>query len=94
MIIMTIKEIKTKRLTLIRVTGEILEYEINKLSLPNTLSRIIMPENWPHETLTKEVSEIFLSLFKEKRLFSFYWILNDSSGNKNLIRSGGWIFCP
>ncbi|MBP2132505.1 RimJ/RimL family protein N-acetyltransferase [Methanomicrobium sp. W14] len=85
----------TKRLFLIPETEETLEYELGKRGKPGTLSSVDIPENWPHETVTKEVFELFLGFCKEKRLYSYYWVLKgenkDSKEYGTLIGSGGII---
>jgi len=83
--------IKTKRLILIPANEHILEYELNKDKFPDALKDIIIPENWPHETITKDVIEIFISFFNQSRLHNFYWVHEDNSGDKTLIGSGGII---
>ncbi|MBN2733731.1 MAG: GNAT family N-acetyltransferase [Methanomicrobiaceae archaeon] len=83
--------LKTKRLTLIPVTKDILRYEQTKNILPDSLSEIFIPENWPHESITKDVLEVFLSLLNENRLYNFYWIFEKEAGEQILIGSGGFI---
>lgn len=37
------------------------------------------------------MSEIFLTLFRENKLYNYYWILNEESKKDILIGSGGFI---
>ncbi|WP_421909883.1 GNAT family N-acetyltransferase [Methanolacinia petrolearia] len=88
---MILKIIQTKRLILIPVTEDIINYEINKGKLPDALSGIFIPENWPHESVTTDVNLTFQALLKQNRLFSFYWISNSDRENQVLIGSRGFI---
>ena len=91
---MDFEPIRTTRLILIPATGEILEYELKKEKLPENFSGITIPENWPHESVTKEVLEVFLCLYNEDRLFNYYWVLESHQNirtDKILIGSGGFI---
>jgi hypothetical protein len=54
----------TKRLFLIPETEETLEYELGKRGKPGTLSSVDIPENWPHETVTKEVFTVITGYLK------------------------------
>lgn len=83
--------IKGKRLVLIPADKSVLEYELNKKKYPDALKDIIIPENWPHKTITKNVTEIFISLLNQDRLYNFYWVYEGKSGDKILIGSGGII---
>ena len=83
--------IQTKRLTLIPVTKDIIKYEINNGKIPDALSGIYIPENWPHESVTIDVNIIFQALLEQKRLYNFYWIDNLDKENRTLIGSGGFI---
>ncbi len=86
-----IRPIKTARLTLIPADLGMLEYEINRQKFPESLFGITFPKNWPHESVSPEVSEIFLTLFRENRLYNYYWVLNEESKKDILIGSGGFI---
>lgn len=88
---MKLKIIQTKRLILIPVTEDIIYYEINKRKLPDALSGIFIPENWPHESVTTDVNLTFQVLLKQNRLFNFYWVSNSDRENRILIGSGGFI---
>ena len=88
---MILKIIQTKRLILIPVTEDIINYEINDGKLPDALSGIFIPENWPHESVTTDVNLTFQALLKEKKLYSFYWVCNSYKENRILIGSGGFI---
>ncbi|MDD3976574.1 GNAT family N-acetyltransferase [Methanomicrobium antiquum] len=88
---MNFKPLKTARLTLIPADLSMLEYEINRNNFPKSLFGITVPKNWPHESVSRGVSEIFLTLFRENKLYNYYWILNEESKKDILIGSGGFI---
>lgn len=83
--------IKSERLTLIPVDQKMLEFERNKEIIPDSLKDIIIPDNWPHESVTKEVTKVFIGLLLQNRLNNFYWVYRNNSRERILIGSGGII---
>ncbi|UUX92473.1 GNAT family N-acetyltransferase [Methanoplanus endosymbiosus] len=94
---MNFNEIQTGRLLLIPATAEIFEFELEKKEIPDVLKDIYIPENWPHESVTRDVLELFFELAKQEKIYTFYWVMRDISAenrvktHKTLIGSGGFI---
>ena len=86
---MNADSLETSRLTLIPADIEILRYELKRERFPDPLKGITIPRNWPHHTITNDVIEAFLLLLEQNRLYNFYWIYNNDSGERILIGSGG-----
>jgi RimJ/RimL family protein N-acetyltransferase len=68
-----------------------------KKEIPDVLKDIYIPENWPHESVTREVPELFFELAKQEKIYTFYWVMRDISADqrvkahKTLIESGVFI---
>ena len=89
---MTAQPIRTRRLDLVPVTGEILSADFSDHRRLSRLLEAEVPAAWPPAEMNREVLSEFYRMETEKTdpLFAcWYWVLDEPGANRVLVGSGG-----
>ncbi|WP_240664634.1 GNAT family N-acetyltransferase [Methanosarcina sp. MSH10X1] len=89
-----VSPIRTERLYLFPATSKLYLLELHDLQAFASTLNVRVPEEWPPDQITPEVIEDFIGRIqaKERKVWSFYWILLQKGSEKPvLVGNGGFL---